>query len=411
MQTSTESPPAHRLRSRNASYSIPTPTSPTSSGTSKSKAKGKPKQVEFNDAVQVHSPSRRCAKGKDHAQHPNPEDSDLTELDELEKTFRGQPSPRRLRGKDRELEKSKGKDKVDPDATPIANPKRRKQIRTADVDEQADDSEVRVTPMRKAKGKIRNLKESDTEQEGTEEEHDELEDDENVQDEGQEEEEVDELVSSASTTPPPEIKGRRTPLRRRLRPRKTPNKTASEEDDENEGDDEEEDENEEDHSGHRVQSIDPRNRTISNVFPSQRPSFMRLGNFSTPYLRKGESYRPNLLPIGNNPHSKQPRSGSTFRQPFFVDRKHDVLSPSTYDFFKYAQEHPPTLASPTSPESSSPRRPSTADHVTVWRNNQRAQESLRRLDGMLIQHMEDEKDTIKRIATTLKHTSPTNSIP
>ena len=174
----------------------------------------------------------------------------------------------------------------------------------------------------------------------------------------------------------------------------------------------EEDENEADR--HRVQSMDPRNRTISSVLPSQRPSFMRLGNFSTPYLRKGESYRPNLLPIGNSPHSKQPRSSSTFRQPFFVDRKHDVLS-STYDFFKYAQEHPPAAASPTSPESSGPpRRPSTADHVTVWRNNQRAQESLRRLDGMLIQHMEDEKDTIKRIATTLKQTPPTqisNPIP
>ena len=168
-----------------------------------------------------------------------------------------------------------------------------------------------------------------------------------------------------------------------------------------------EDENEADRSGHRVQPMDPRNRTFSSVLPSQRPSFMRLGNFSTPYLRKGESYRPNLLPIGNNPHSKQPRSSSTFRQPFFVDRKHDVLSSSTYDFFKYAQEHPPTVASPTSPESSGPRRPSTADHVTVWRNNQRAQESLRKLDGMLIQHMEDEKDTIKRIATTLKQTSPT----
>lgn len=177
----------------------------------------------------------------------------------------------------------------------------------------------------------------------------------------------------------------------------------------------EEEENEADHAGHRVQSMDPRNRTFSNVLPSQRPSIMRLGNFSTPYLRNGESYRPNLLPIGNNPHSKQPVSSSAFRQPFFVDRKHDVLSSSTYDFFKYAQEHPPTVASlPTSPGSSDPRRPSTADHVTVWRNNQRAQESLRRLDGMLIQHMEDEKDTIKRIATTLKQTSPTqisNSIP
>jgi phage gpG-like protein len=46
-----------------------------------------------------------------------------------------------------------------------------------------------------------------------------------------------------------------------------------------------------------------------------------------------------------------------------------------------------------------------SDPLTTWRNNQRAQESLRKLDGMLIQHMEDEKDTIKRIATTMKQTA------
>ena len=172
--------------------------------------------------------------------------------------------------------------------------------------------------------------------------------------------------------------------------------------------DEDEDEDVAHLSSRQVQPMDPRNRTVSSVLPSPRPSIMRLGNFSTPYLRTGESYRRNLLPIGNNPNSKQPRSGSAFRQPFFIDRKNDVLPSSTYDFFKYAQEHPPTSAPlPASAESNDPRRPSTADHVTVWRSSQRAQESLRRLDGMLIQHMEDEKDTIKRIATTLKQTPPT----
>jgi len=175
-----------------------------------------------------------------------------------------------------------------------------------------------------------------------------------------------------------------------------------------------EDEDEADHSGQRDQKlfVDPRHRAISNVSASQRPSIMRLGNFSTPYLRTGESFRPNLLPIGNNPHSKQPMSGSAFRQPFFVDRKKDVLPSSTFDFFKYAQEHPPPTLAPlcTPAESSNPRRPSTADHVTVWKNNQRAQESLRKLDGMLIQHMEDEKDTIKRIATTLKQIPPSKPI-
>ncbi|KAF8807024.1 hypothetical protein BYT27DRAFT_7338957 [Phlegmacium glaucopus] len=172
-----------------------------------------------------------------------------------------------------------------------------------------------------------------------------------------------------------------------------------------------EDEDEAEHQRHQDQKlfVDSRHRAVSNVSPSQRPSIMRLGNFSTPYLRTGESFRQNLLPIGNNPHSKQ---SSTFRQPFFMDRKKDVLPSSTFDFFKYAKEHPPpTLASLSTPAGSSdPPRPSTADDVTVWKTNQRAQASLRKLDGMLIQHMEDEKDTIKRIATTLKQTSPSKRI-
>ncbi|KAF8149856.1 hypothetical protein B0H34DRAFT_801992 [Crassisporium funariophilum] len=161
--------------------------------------------------------------------------------------------------------------------------------------------------------------------------------------------------------------------------------------------------------------IDPRTRAISSVSAGPRPSIMRLGNFSTPYLRPGETYRPNLLPIGNNFHPKQPIGNSPIRSHFFSDRKPDGLPSSSYDFFKYAQEHPPAaiFVQQASGESSDTRRPATADHVTAWRNNQKAQESLRKLDGMLLQHMEDEKDTIKRIATTLKqtaHSQPSNGL-
>jgi hypothetical protein len=125
---------------------------------------------------------------------------------------------------------------------------------------------------------------------------------------------------------------------------------------------------------------------------------MRHGNFSTPYLRHGETFRQNLLPLGTV-SSKQAIANNPPRAP-----KADILSSS--DFFKYAQEHPPTITSSLNVEPNDSRRPSTGSNpVTTWRNNQKAQESLRKLDGMLIQHMEDEKDTIKRIATTMKQTA------
>jgi hypothetical protein len=55
-----------------------------------------------------------------------------------------------------------------------------------------------------------------------------------------------------------------------------------------------------------------------------------------------------------------------------------------------------------------PRRPHTSEQsVRDWQSSQKAQESLRRLDGMLIQHMETEKDTIRRIATTLQSNART----
>ncbi|KAJ7448848.1 hypothetical protein B0H11DRAFT_2247488 [Mycena galericulata] len=93
-----------------------------------------------------------------------------------------------------------------------------------------------------------------------------------------------------------------------------------------------------------------------------------------------------------------------FAESFFTERRsgksdqgHGPRGPptSTFDFFQYRQQHP--LISPPS-EPSAPRRPRTGDQaVRDWQTNQKAQESLRRLDGMLIQHMEAEKDTIKRL--------------
>jgi len=144
--------------------------------------------------------------------------------------------------------------------------------------------------------------------------------------------------------------------------------------------------------------VDARTRAISSAAANPRPLVMRHGNFSTPYLRHGETFRQNLLPLGNT-SSKRAIVNNPPRPP-----KANILSSS--DFFKYAQEHPPTITSALNVEPNDSRRPSMgSDPLTTWRNNQRAQESLRKLDGMLIQHMEDEKDTIKRIATTMKQTA------
>lgn len=142
---------------------------------------------------------------------------------------------------------------------------------------------------------------------------------------------------------------------------------------------------------------DPRSRAISSVSETNpRPPIMKLGNFSTPHIRGGVT-RQNILPIANVPVRPS---------------KNDVLTSS--DFFKYAQANPPSTSifSNQAAGSRDVRRPATADQeITTWRANQRAQESLRKLDGMLLQHMEDEKDTIKRIATTLKQTAESQPSP
>ncbi|KAG6865718.1 hypothetical protein C0991_012364 [Blastosporella zonata] len=138
----------------------------------------------------------------------------------------------------------------------------------------------------------------------------------------------------------------------------------------------------------------PHSMTITPV--NSRPSLMRLGNHSTPYVSQpsGVMQRPstgikNKKPVGNIP----------VRTPFFTElagKNDPAHGPpmSSFDFYKYAQQS--TVA--TRQPSGSKRR-STVGNAAVWRTmDPQAQESLKKLDGLLIQHMETEKDTIKRIA-------------
>ena len=235
--------PGHRLRSRK--ISAPTPVglpTPTSAASSK-KGKGKTKQVEFIDeVVEVkRTSSRRHSKDKERVQEREGvvlgDESDLTELDELERPI-PQPSPRRLRSKDRTI----SRDSLDGDATPTKKKHNGRNARPSDEHQGVSTGQLRKTPARKAKRKIKSLRESDLEM-GGQDEVDELEDDEGEEEEASddtnEETEVDELVSTGTVTPPPSNRARRTPVRQRLRRR---NGVSNNREEENEGDEEHEEE-------------------------------------------------------------------------------------------------------------------------------------------------------------------------
>ncbi|PPQ75721.1 hypothetical protein CVT26_000964 [Gymnopilus dilepis] len=151
-------------------------------------------------------------------------------------------------------------------------------------------------------------------------------------------------------------------------------------------------------------SVDPRARAISSVSAtSPRPPIMKHANYSAPYIRSSPEVPPqNLMPLENDARSKKPIANIPTRL------SKNPLPSSSYDFFKYAEDNPLTFSA-LAGNPREPRRPSTVDNVNQWRNSQKAQESLRKLDGMLLQHMELEKDTIKRIATQLKQTAPSRS--
>jgi hypothetical protein len=188
-------------------------------------------------------------------------DSELTDLAELDEEFKGtpkarpsrraglygavgsgdniaMPSPRRLRSKSKDVS-----------GAPIGAAR----IRDTCVDGDAEevDKDRRVTPMRKAKGKIRSLREDSESVEGDEESVDD-EDAEEDEEETRQDAEVDELASSPSPTPPP-LRGRRTPVKRRLRPRRVQTYTPpSDGDDEEEEEEEEEEETAVDEDGESV---------------------------------------------------------------------------------------------------------------------------------------------------------------
>jgi len=148
---------------------------------------------------------------------------------------------------------------------------------------------------------------------------------------------------------------------------------------------------------------DPLTRNMSPPSSCPRPSITRLGNHSTPHVDKTARAAPLELP-----NRRQPISNTAVHAPFFAERlgrSDQGHGPpvSTLDFYRFAQQHRPAMA-----HRAGIRR-STVGSAAAWSKNSKAEESSRKLDGMLIQHMEAEKDRMRRIASTVRLNRPVDS--
>jgi len=167
--------------------------------------KSKTKPVEFSERAKSLSNrtklKRLMGERENERAKLKEDESDLTDLEELEASLK-KSIPRRLRGNSRCIQ-------ADEFGANEARPRT-----------------LRKTSTREAKEKINSLKEEDEELDLPEDELS----DEGINEDAVEEGEVDELISSTPSPPPP--RGRRTPLRTRLRPRRRPVPPSSDGDDE-----------------------------------------------------------------------------------------------------------------------------------------------------------------------------------
>ena len=131
--------------------------------------------------------------------------------------------------------------------------------------------------------------------------------------------------------------------------------------------------------------------------PPRTPKLMQLGNFSTPNVYPGakEPFYPSVIPT----ERRVPVGHTAPKTPYFSSVKGAPDSLTHLSLSQHSREHLPMEESKPSP------RPATAgaENVRRWQRDQEAfEESSRRLDGLLIRHMQAEKDTMKRIAQTAK---------
>ncbi|KAG2060835.1 hypothetical protein BDR06DRAFT_947347 [Suillus hirtellus] len=126
---------------------------------------------------------------------------------------------------------------------------------------------------------------------------------------------------------------------------------------------------------------------------SPHPSLMHSSNRSSPNIARNE-----LHSQGSPTERHKPVSNILPKTPYFTDVKASPNSLTHLTLTQHSQEH-------LTVDASAPQQPDTSgsENVRRWQKEQQAlAESSKRLDGMLIQHMEAEKDTLRRIAQTAK---------
>lgn len=183
--------------------------------------------------------------------------------------------------------------------------------------------------------------------------------------------------------------------------------------DESESDNDNDNDNEDENDDNRRESVDslfvdPRTRRVSSatevppVVP--RENILKLGNHSTPHVARSTEARSSSPYDTLDP--RKPISNVPLRAPFFSDKlsakSERGVSPIVSPFDFHIQQNEDEHGGSHSPRQR--RRPATAgartgESANTWTSNQSEKESLRKLDGMLIQHMETERDIIRRIAT------------
>ncbi|KAF5326696.1 hypothetical protein D9619_004926 [Psilocybe cf. subviscida] len=168
----------------------------------------------------------------------------------------------------------------------------------------------------------------------------------------------------------------------------------------------------------------PRTSSVAAAETPPRRPMMKHANFSAPYIRstnvgegqsQGQSNRSDSghghgSVSGHGHISSKQAVGNVPARPL-----QQGLAASS-DFFRYAQEHPAAALPSSSGGVGSAGAGGASGAAAAGRGgsqnanfNLKAQESLRKFDGMLQQHIEAEKDTIKRIATTLKQQKAASS--
>ncbi|KIM68419.1 hypothetical protein SCLCIDRAFT_13670 [Scleroderma citrinum Foug A] len=123
-----------------------------------------------------------------------------------------------------------------------------------------------------------------------------------------------------------------------------------------------------------------------------------LGNISTPDIC-GATVP--YYPTGITKDRKKPVGNVPTKSPYFTNIKTSPHSLTQLSLAQHSREH---LVDDEDEDESSSTAPATGgDHVRRWQRDQLALEaSSKKLDGMVMQHMQAERDRMKRIAQTSK---------